>query len=154
MGEFVRDLLPDPVAYFEAEGLKPQGKGKWRTTECKFHGGSDSMRINPLTGAWVCMACGVKAGDVLGYHMQFHGLDFVEASKALGAWDDAGKPSRPQRPTPLPARAALEILLQEATLVAVAAANVAHGVVLSDEDLTRLLLAVGRVNRIREVFHG
>lgn len=49
---FIRENLPSPIEYFEAEGLKLVGKGKWRTTNCTFHGGSDSMHIDtePLQG--------------------------------------------------------------------------------------------------------
>ncbi|MFY8042310.1 MAG: hypothetical protein ACOVOD_05230, partial [Rhodoferax sp.] len=72
MGEFVRDHLPDPVTYFEAEGLTLEGRGPWRTTECRFHGGSDSMRINTVSGSWVCMACNAKGGDVLAHCMAEH----------------------------------------------------------------------------------
>ena len=49
---FDRRNLPDAVGYYESEGLKLTGRGKWRTTECKFHGGSDSMRINTDSGAF------------------------------------------------------------------------------------------------------
>lgn len=154
MGEFLRDQLPDPLTYFVDSGLQLTAKGKWRTARCEFHGGSDSMRINTATGAWVCMSCGAKGGDVLSYHMLAHNLDFVPAAKALGAWRDSGKAASRQNPTPLPARAALEVLQQEATLAAVAASNVANGVMLSDGDRARLLRAAGRINRIMEVFHA
>ncbi len=49
---FDRERMPDPVSYFEGEGLKLSGPGKWKTTGCTFHGGSDSMRINVASGAW------------------------------------------------------------------------------------------------------
>ena len=42
---FDRCNLPDP-SYRQPEGLKPTPRGK-----CKFHGGSDSMRINTEFGA-------------------------------------------------------------------------------------------------------
>ena len=150
---FDRTRLPDPAAYYEAQGLTfRERKGKWRTTACKFHGGSDSMRINLHSGAFVCMAaCGARGGDVLAYHMAVHGLEFVTAAKELGAWVEDGKPA-PSRPTPLPARDALAVLAAESNLVAIAAANVAHGVVLTGVDLSRLLQAAGRINRIAEVF--
>ena len=67
MGEFMRDRLPDPVSFFEAEGLTLTGPGKWKTTRCDFHDGSDSMRVNSESGAWRCMNCGAKGGDVLAY---------------------------------------------------------------------------------------
>lgn len=150
---FDRRNLPDAVSYYESEGLKLTGRGKWRTTECKVHGGSDSMRINTESGAFACMAgCGARGGDVLAYHMAQHGLEFVEAAKALGAWIDDGRPANQHKPSPLSPRQALEVLAVEANLVATAAGNVAHGVVLSQVDLSRVLTASGRITRLVEVF--
>src|SRR5438445_13818377 len=94
MGEFVRSSLPDPAEYFEGQGLKLVGRGKWRSTRCVFHGGSDSMRINIDSGGFCCMNCGARGGDVLTYAMQAQGLAFTEAARSLGAWVDGGKPDR------------------------------------------------------------
>jgi hypothetical protein len=150
---FDRRNLPDPISYYESEGLKLTSRGKWRTTECTFHGGSDSLRIHTETGAFVCMAgCGARGGDVVAYHMAQHGLEFVEAAKALGAWVDDGSPATRRKPTPLSPRQALEVLSAECNLVAIAAANMTHGVVLSQVDLSRLLTASGRITRLVEVF--
>ena len=151
---FDRNLQPDPTAYFEEQGLKLTGprKAKWKTTECRFHDGSDSMRVNTSTGAWVCMSCGVKGGDVLAYEIASTGREFVEAAKAIGAWVDDGKPHKPQKPTPLSPRAALSALAFEATLTAVAAGNVAKGVLLTDADRSRLMQAASRITRMVEVF--
>ena len=152
-GGFDRRALPDPVGYYEAEGLKLTGRGKWRTTECKFHGGSDSMRINTESGAFVCMAgCGARGGDVLSYHMAQHGLEFVEAAKALGAWVDDGRPAQRHRPTPLTPRQALEVLAYEANLTAHEAARMANGAFLTPEERRRLLTAAGRIAKLVEVF--
>lgn len=147
---FDRNLLPDAVGYFEAQGLRLAGprQSKWKTTACQFHGGSDSMRINTQTGGWCCMSCGESGGDMLAYHLKLHGMDFVEAAKQLGAWVEDGRPLRPQRPTTLPPRAALEVIGFECNLVAVAAGNLACGVALTDIDLDRLMVAAGRINRI------
>lgn len=151
---FDRNLLPDTVSYFEGQGLRLAGPGnsKWKTTACQFHGGSDSMRINVASGGWCCMSCGEKGGDVLAYHLQLHGLEFVEAAKQLGAWVDDGKPQRLQKPTPLSPRAALVVIGFECSLVAVAGANIARGVALSSADLSRVLVAAGRINRLSEAF--
>jgi len=151
---FDRNLLPEPVAYFENQGLVLAGprSAKWKTTACQFHDGSDSMRINVASGGWCCMSCDAKGGDVLSYEMQLHGTDFIDAAKQLGAWIDDDKEAPRQTPAPLPPRAALSVLAFESTLAAVAAGNVAHGVVLSDVDLARLLVAVNRINRIAEVY--
>lgn len=150
---FNRESLPDPIAYFEGQGLKLSKRGKWRSAECTFHGGRDSLRINTATGAFVCMAgCGARGGDVLAYQMAAHGQEFVEAAKALGAWEEDGKPPPNRKPTPLTPRQALEVLAVEVNLVAIAAGNLAHGVTLTNADLSRLLKSAGRVSRIVEVF--
>ena len=151
---FDRNLQPDPTAYFEEQGLKLTGprRSKWKTTECKSHGGSDSMRVNTATGAWVCMSCGVKGGDVLAYEIAATGADFVAAAKAIGAWFDDGKPYTPLKPTPLSPRAALSAMAFEATLIAIAAGNVAKGIVLTDADRARLMTAASRINLLTEAF--
>lgn len=148
---FERDRLPEPQSYFEAQGLKLSRGKKWVTTGCAFHQGSDSMRINLHSGAWVCMACGAKGGDVLAYHMAAYGLEFIAAAKDLNAWVDDGRPV-PTNPAPFTPRQALEVLLTEVNLIAIAAGNVAQGVALSDDDRTRLMQAAGRVLRIAEVY--
>ena len=60
ISEFKKDQLPESIGYFESQGLTLSKRGKWRTTECRFHDGSDSMRINTTSGAWICMACNAK----------------------------------------------------------------------------------------------
>ena len=151
---FDRNLQPDATGYYEAQGLKLTGprRAKWKTTTCNFHGGSDSLRVNTVTGAWVCMSCGEKGGDVLAYEIAATGADFVAASKAIGAWVYDGKPYKPQKPTPLSPRAALSAMAFEATLTAIAAGNIAKGVLLTDADRSRLMTAAGRINRMVEVF--
>lgn len=146
---FDRTRLPDAANYFEGEGLKLTGPGKWKTSRCDFHGGSDSMRVNVASGAWVCMSCGVKGGDVLAFHMQCHGLEFVDACKALGAWVEDGKPSR-STPLPFSARSALEVLKFETLLVALAACSLARGVELTAADRERLLQSASRIGFIAE----
>jgi hypothetical protein len=151
---FNRDLLPDPTTFFENRGLTLKGprSAKWKTTICNFHGGSDSMRVNTESGAWVCMNCGEKGGDVLTYEIKVTGAEFHDAAKSIGAWVDDGKPQRVHKPTPLSPRQALSVLAFESTLTAIAAANVAHGYALTQLDLDRLLTAANRINNIAEVF--
>ncbi len=144
---FDRTRLPEVAGFFEGEGLKLNGRGKWRTTECRLHGGSDSLRINTESGGWCCMACGAHGGDVLAYRMQAYGEDFMTAAKALGCWIDDGRPV-PRNPAPLSPRDALTLLASEANLAAVAAGNVARGLVLTDLDRDRLMVAAGRINAV------
>lgn len=144
---FRRDRLPTPVDYFDSQGVQLKGPGKWKTSGCGFHGGSDSFRVNTETGAWVCMACGEKGGDVLAFHMARTGDEFVEAAKALGCWDDDVRPSA-VKPLPFSARSGLEVLRFESLLCAVAACNLAKGLALSDVDRSRLVEAAGRIEFI------
>ena len=130
-GAFVRERLPEWRTYADAEGLTLQGTGPWVTTECRIHGGSDSLRVNLKTGGWCCMSCGAKGGDVLSHYMQRTGVDFLTAAHALGAVEGDGKPGRTERPRTLAARDALELLYQDAMLVWVAAGNLAKGMVLT-----------------------
>lgn len=145
---FKRENLPEPTAYFEGVGLNLTGPGKWKTTRCGFHGGSDSMRVNTETGAWVCMACGAKGGDVLAYEMQTSGNEFVQAAQTLGAWVNDGRAPPTTKSTALSPRAALGALSFESLLVAVAAGNVAQGVALTDGDRRRVMVAAGRIQHI------
>ena len=85
--QFQRDLLPDALSYFEAEGLRLIGRGTWRTTRCVFHDDSrPSLSVNINTGGFKCHACGAHGGDVLAFHRQRHGLGFKDAAQALDAW--------------------------------------------------------------------
>jgi CHC2 zinc finger len=151
---FDRALLPDPVSYFENQGLPLRGplSAKWKTTTCNFHGGSDSMRVNVKTGAWVCMSCGEKGGDVLAYEIKYGGCEFMEAAKALGCWVNDGRPNIQKKPTPLSPRLALSAMSFEATIAAIAASNLANGVSLAEIDLARLRTAANRIIRLVEAF--
>ncbi len=135
-----RSLLPDPVSFYESAGLVLKGPGKWKTTSCQWHGGSDSMRINSDNGAFKCMACEQHGGDVLDYFMLWHGAEFMEAAEALGATYEDHKPSKPKRKTTLSAGAALALIQSEAWFVAVTALATANpdSPPLTDADRLRL----------------
>ena len=150
---FDRNKLPDPLSYYETQGLKLIGGGEWRTTRCAFHGGSDSMRIVVKSGGFKCMAeCGARGGDVVAYHMAAHSLSFVEAAKDLGAWINDGAPIR-TRPTPLSPRDALIILAPEVFLVAYVASSIGLGYQMSNDDRRRVMVAHNRIQRIAEIFY-
>lgn len=151
---FDRSLLPEPTNFYESQGLKLKGprQSKWKTSECRFHGGSDSMRINVTNGAFRCMNCGASGGDVLAYQMADQGQDFIKAAKALGAWREDGHQTHRLKPTALSPRMALEVLQFESTLTAVAAGNLANGCVLTDTDRARLRTCARRISKIAEDF--
>lgn len=148
-----RTRLPDPLTYYEGQGLAfKERRGKWRTSRCDFHGGSDSLRINTTSGSFVCMAgCGARGGDVLAYEMAVAGEGFIAAARKLGCWVDDGQPA-PARPTQLSPRAALQALALETMIAAIEAARVANGAVLNDVDRARLLQAAQRIQHVAEVF--
>jgi len=83
---FKRELLPDAPRYFGATGLILIGRGTWRSALCPFHDDhSPSLRVNLETGAFRCMACNARGGDVLAFHRMRHGLSFLQAARDLGA---------------------------------------------------------------------
>jgi CHC2 zinc finger len=153
MGEFIKERLPDPVQFFADEGVPLTGQGRWKTGPCHFHDGSDSLRVNTSTGGWVCMACGVKGGDVLAYLIERDGLGFVAAAKALGAYVDDGKPhSCPARPTILPARDAMQLIAIEWLITVCVIAKIRAGLIPSDADWLRFVEAAGRAQTLAEEF--
>ena len=83
---FEREALPNPLAYFLGKGLRLIGHGLWKSALCPFHDDHDpSLRVNVETGAFRCMACGARGGDVLDFHRQRYGLSFTQAARDLGA---------------------------------------------------------------------
>lgn len=87
---FTRERLPDPLGYFESAGLRLVGHRPWRSALCPFHNDTrPSLRVNVDTGAYKCMACGAKGGDVIDFHRQRYSMGFKEAAQALGAWGGA-----------------------------------------------------------------
>jgi DNA primase len=85
---FKRDRLPNPADYYREQDLKLTSRGQWKNAVCPFHEDRHpSLRVHMERGAFKCMTCGVKGGDVLAFHMKRHGLSFIGAAKALGAWE-------------------------------------------------------------------
>lgn len=152
-GRFDRERLPEPLEYYTGTaGLTfRERRGRWRTTRCEFHNGSDSLRVNVETGAWCCMACGVNGGDVLAYHMRWRGLGFVEAACELGAWTaDPHGPLVPleRRPAGLSAADCLALLEADATLVAIEAARAARLGRVEEAVRDAILRAAGRITTV------
>ncbi len=86
---FQRERLPAPAAFFQANAIELIGRGAWQSALCPFHADqSPSLRIHVESGAFRCMACGAKGGDVLSFVQQRDGLSFKQAAQQLGAWAD------------------------------------------------------------------
>ncbi len=87
LGKFSRKSLPLAISYYETQGITLKGSGAWRDAICPFHNDTNpSLRVNVERGAYRCMVCGARGGDVLAFHMHKHGLTFVAACKDIGAW--------------------------------------------------------------------
>ena len=127
------------------EGVRKRGTEQW-SARCPAHddkGPSLSVRALPDGRTLLHCFAGCGADEVLGAV----GLDMAELFPPKG---DAGAgATAAQRRHLLPAGQALELLHDEAQLVALCASNLAHGCELDDADLDRLLQAAGRVAYLR-----
>ena len=148
---FDRDRLPDPLDFYAARVVFREKRGIWRTTACPWHGGSDSLRINTKTGAFRCMACEARGGDIVAHLMAADGLSFEQAARALGAWADRpGAPPGHHTPRRLSAADALSLLRQEAMLLGILATDIAKGKQISEKDAARLRICCGRIQVVTE----
>lgn len=96
------------------------------------------------------MACGVKGGDVLAFHMQHNGMDFVQAARDLGAWSGDRGPVRPRAPAGLSDRDALQLAAFELRLAMIVLSDALRGVLPAEPDWQRFLEAVARVERLAQ----
>jgi hypothetical protein len=153
-GSFDRNKLPEPISYFESIGLNLKGpkSAPWYTTSCNFHGGSDSLRVKVQSGAWKCMNCGVKGGDILSYHMQANDLEFIQAAKDLGCWDGKSNSNTPHKAAAFSPRLALEVLSLETSIVYVLACDMVKSNVLKETDKQRLMTCASRINLIAKEY--
>jgi hypothetical protein len=144
-----RAAIPDWPAYADAHGLPLVGRGRWRTTRCDLHGGSDSLRVNVETGGWCCMGCHAKGGDTLAFHIERAGLTFAAAARDLGAWREDGQTHRPtDKPRTLSAREAMEVVAFELLVLVVVIADVRRGILPTDDTWMRFLTGAGRIEAL------
>lgn len=81
------ERLPLPVDFY-SRFLSLKGGGQWRLALCPFHQDKrPSLSINTLHGGYICHTCGAK-GDRIRFYMEFMGVDFVQACKDLGLYDE------------------------------------------------------------------
>jgi putative DNA primase/helicase len=89
------NCIKNSVYPFDFYGQKLPGasikKQGWNDGDlCPFYTDKKpgSFRINTVTGAFTCFACGTKGGDIIAFTMTLHGLSFSEALYKLA--DDRG----------------------------------------------------------------
>jgi len=83
---FDRTLLPNPHAYYGQYFPLKGSKSKALVKCCFHHDKTASLSLDLLSGRFNCLGCGVHGGDVVDFHQQKTGLNFVESCKDLGAW--------------------------------------------------------------------
>jgi hypothetical protein len=144
---FDRARVPAWPEYAGAQlGLGLTGRGRWRTTRCDLHGGSDSLRVNVETGAWRCMSCEAKGGDTLSHYMALMSLDFVSAARALGCYVEGG--NSPPRTRSFSAGDALSVVGIELGICVQVLSAARRGKLPNDDDWQRFLAAAGRVQAV------
>lgn len=78
-----RDRMPEPREYY-ARALQKLTKANatgWAQACCPFHEDKNpslSVNVEGDRGAWRCLA-GCGGGDLVGFHMRLHGMEFREA---------------------------------------------------------------------------
>lgn len=90
--KFLRERLPNAHDYYVQQFpiLKTVNQRNWVSVLCCFHEDRlPSLRINLISGAFRCFACGAKGGDVLAFHQQRYDLTFKQAVNFFNAWDSA-----------------------------------------------------------------
>ena len=137
--------LPDPISYYESQGHRFKSKGKWMTTDCPFHGGSDSFRVHAASGAFKCMNCLKHGGGIVSHYMQYHDVDSKQAGIALGIWKERFNSRVTSKPSPIPASKLLELLCFEVQLVWNELTRIKLNKTLSSDDSERVRTAAQRI---------
>jgi len=122
--------------------LRPQGPDRARGP-CQACGSSSGLSVGRGDSGAVLLKCfaGCDLDDVLASL----GLEIADLFPPR---DSHAGPMRRRRL--LSATQALDLLDDEARLIAVCGANIAHGVQLTDDDRARCLTASGRIAYLRE----
>jgi DNA primase len=89
--DYIKRLL-NPLDFYRHElPNAPLKKHDWNDGGlCPFHSDNKpgSFRVNLVTGAYKCFACGMAGGDVVAFVMALYGLKFADALAKLA--DDWG----------------------------------------------------------------
>lgn len=85
-----RERLPDPANYYRKHLDRIRVRGEWADARCPFHEDAHaSLSVSLSHGGYLCHACGASGGDVLDFHRRLAGMGFIDAAKALDAWEGA-----------------------------------------------------------------
>lgn len=127
--------------------LRANGRDRWRAC-CPAHGSDNRSTLSIGIGqdGAVLLKCFCECGlEQIAHALGLELADLFPARPAPGG----GAPPL-QRRRLITAAQALDLLHDEAQLVAMVAANIANGVTLSDVDVSRVLKAAGRIAYLRD----
>lgn len=125
------------------EKVRARGPGQWSARCSAHYDKTPSLSVKETTDGRVLVHChaGCDVDEVIG-------AVGLELSDLFPPRESTGAPL--QRRRLLPAGQALEIIRDEAMLIAVAGANLANGIDLTDDDLDRVLQAAGRIGALAD----
>jgi hypothetical protein len=136
-------MTPTENVLSRLEGVRKRQPGQW-SARCPAHADkSPSLSVREAATGAVLLHC--FGGCAVGEVVAALGMDLSDLFPPIE------KPTNAPQRTPrlFTAGQALELLGDEAILVAVAAGNLAQGVTLSEDDRQRCLKAAGRIATIR-----
>lgn len=83
--DFTRaDLMEPETFYRRTVGLDLRSDGSWLRGQCPLcRSKEESLLIDPKRGAFVCVVCGKRGKDILGFYQALRGVGFPEAARAL-----------------------------------------------------------------------
>lgn len=89
INRFKKHKLPQVANYYHSQGIRYIGSGAWRRAKCPFHRDQGlHLLVRVENGAFRCLECQAKGGDVLAFHQQRYKLGFKAAALQLGAWEN------------------------------------------------------------------
>ena len=89
------------------------------------------------------MSCLAKGGDTLSHYMQRNGCNFVDAARALGAWEEAKPWGVADKPAQLSSRDAMEAVAKELQFLMVVISDARNGLLPSPMDWQAFLAGAG-----------
>ena len=98
------------------------------------------------------MSCGIHGGGIISYHMQRFQVDYLQACKELGVHLGGSNNRPPDRPKPLPAARAIELMSMEARIVWMLLTKIKAGKKLEGHEIESLRTSTLQIVRIAEIY--
>jgi hypothetical protein len=86
---FIHHKLPSAKKYYQQQFHTRWDNfyQAWVSVQCCFHEDlRPSLRINLLSGAFRCFACGNYGSDIISFHQKRYGLSFRQCIDHFNAW--------------------------------------------------------------------